>query len=95
MLAWIFRHPKSAVVLLSGFVTVICTPAFLAVWGFTLTTTKTNAAMPIVQADLAKIKEERAVDNERWMIVQRSLDRIEERNYQELKEERQRRLRSP
>lgn len=99
MIAWILRHPKTFFALVSGSITVIIAPAILGAWGFFLTTSKTNATVPENSKMIQELKLEwaadRAVNNERWRIVTESLKIIQDREYNELKEARQRRLQNP
>lgn len=92
VLAWIFKHPKATVVLFSGFLTAVCSPVFLAVWAFIITTSKTNGEVPEIAKDLSavtlEVKTNKARDDQRWEIVQGYLKTLVERDYQELREAR-------
>ena len=90
--AWIIKYPKATVVLVTGFLTAICSPVFLAVWAFILTTTQTNSEVPKIKDDInsitLEVKTNKARDDQRWITVQDYLKTLVERDYQELREAR-------
>lgn len=95
MLSWIISNYKAAIALFGAAVALIVgyiiSPFFTAAVGFILTTTQTKATVMEHSAKLSKLESVIYGMDAKFDLIQNSLKVIEERNYQELKEARQRR----
>lgn len=95
MILFIINHYKAVIAIcgaiIAALVTYLVSPSIAVVAGFVLSTTQTKAT---VQEHIVKIQKlESAVYgiDGKFDLIQKSLKIMEERNYQELKEARQRR----
>ena len=92
MLKWMIEHYKASIAIFGAVVTIVFVPAFTSSWGFILSTSKTNASVPILEERIIKLEKEGYSNTERFKFIQRALEIIQERDYNELKEARKQRL---
>ena len=88
MIVFLFRHWKAV----TGIMIALGGPMILASWGFILTTSQTNAKMPLHEARIQSLEQLNYRMDERYAFIQKSLEIIQERNLKELQEARQARL---
>ena len=88
MIVFLFRHWKAV----TGIMIALCGPMILASWGFILTTSQTNAKIPLHEARIVNLEQLNYRMDERYAFIQKSLEIIQERNLKELQEARQARL---
>ena len=95
MLSWIISNYRAAIALFGAVIALIVgyiiSPFFTAAVGFILTTTQTKATVMEHSAKLSKLETILYGMDAKFDLIKKSLNIIEERNYQELKEARQRR----
>ena len=92
MLKWIIEHYKASIAIFGAAITIVIIPAFTSSWGFILSTSKTNASVPVLEERIMVLEKESYSNTERFKFIQRALEIIQERDYNELKEARKQRL---
>jgi len=85
MILFLFRHWKATIAITSA----IVAPLAITTWGFIVTTTRTNAEVPLHNVRLQALENSTYRIDERFKFIQRSLEVIQEREYNELKRARQ------
>lgn len=85
MILYLFRHWKATIAI----ATAIVTPLAITTWGFIITTTRTNAEVPLHNVRIQALESSTYRIDERFKFIQRSLEVIQEREYNELKRARQ------
>ena len=85
MITFLLRHYKAVI----GISVALLGPMILASWGFILTTSQTNAKMPLHESRLQNLERAHYESYAMLSDIKSSLTRIEDRTYQELKEARQ------
>lgn len=95
MIAWIITNYKAVIALMTATVALIVgyiiSPFFTAGAAFLLSTSQTRAAVIDHTSKITKLEQVVYAMDAKFDLIQKSLNIIEERNYQELKEARQRR----
>jgi len=77
-----------------GLVTMLLVPMMLASWGFILSTSQTNAKIPMHEARIVKLEQNSYSISAQYKMIQESLTLIQNREYEELKQARQERLKN-
>lgn len=85
MILFLFRHWKATIAIASA----IVAPMIITTWGFIVTTTRTNAEVPLHNIRIQALESSTYRIDERFKFIQRSLEVIQEREYNELKRARQ------
>jgi len=88
MITFLFRHYKAVI----GLSVALLGPMMLASWGFILTTSQTNAKIPLHESRIVSLEQLNYRMDERYAFIQKSLEIIQERNLKELQAARQTRL---
>ena len=86
------EHYKATIAIFTAFVTVVISPFLVGAWSFIVTTSKTNASVPALEARIVNLESVNYRMDERFKFIQRSLEVIQERDYKELKQAREKRL---
>lgn len=81
MIMFLFRNYKAVIALSIALIG----PMMLASWGFLLTTSKTNATIPLHEARILALEQTNYRMDERWKFVQKSLQVIQDREIEQLK----------
>ena len=81
MILYLFRHWKATIAIMSA----IIAPMIFASWGFIITTTRTNAEVPLHNARIQALENSTYRIDERFKFIQRSLEVIQERDYNDLR----------
>ena len=77
-----------------AFITVLGVPMVLASWGFILSTSQTNAKIPMHEARIVKLEQNSYAISAQYELISKSLIIIQNREYEELKQARQERLKN-
>lgn len=77
-----------------GLITMLLVPMMLASWGFILSTSQTNAKAPLLESRIVKLEQNSYAISAQYKMIQESLIIIQNREYEELKQARQERLKN-
>ncbi len=86
---WIRDHYKQVIAYITALLTVIAVPLWLVAAGFVFRTEITNATVPKHETRIESLERSDKKREAEYNVIIKSLERIEEREYQELKEARQ------
>ncbi len=92
MVAWLFRHYRAVIAFLSLALTGIIAPGVIFMFNFFIDSRASQANVLVHDAKIIKIEEAVYRTDEKFLAIKKSLERIEDREYQELKQARQQRL---
>ena len=92
MVAWLFRHYRAVIAFLSLALTGIIAPGVIFMFNFFIDSRTSQANVLVHDAKIIKIEEAVYRTDEKFLAIKKSLERIEDREYQELKQARQQRL---
>lgn len=92
MIAFLFKNYKATIAFLGLGITAILTPGIVFILNFFTDIKFTQANVKTHDFKLIKIEEAVYRTDEKFLAIKKSLERIEEREYQELKQARQLRL---
>jgi len=90
MVALVFKNWKAVV----GLITMLVVPMILASWGFILSTSQTNARTPLLESRIVKLEQNSYAISAQYELISKSLIIIQNREYEELKQARQERLKN-
>lgn len=90
MIMLVLKNWKAVV----GLVTMLLVPMILASWGFILSTSQTNAKAPLLEARIVKLEQNSYAISAQYELISKSLIIIQNREYEELKQARQERLKN-
>jgi len=88
MLTLILKNPKAVIM----FFTALAVPMVMSSLGFVMTTSQTNAKIPMHEARIVKLEQNSYSISAQYKMIQDSLILIQNREYEELKHARQERL---
>lgn len=91
-MVWIVRHYRAVIAFVSLALTGIIAPGAIFMFNFFIDSKASQASVMIHDAKITKIEEAVYRTDEKFLAIKRSLDRIEDREFQELKQARQLRL---
>ncbi len=89
---WIVRHYRAVIAFVSLALTGIIAPGIIFIFNFFIDSKASQANVKVHDIKITKIEEAVYRTDEKFLAIKRSLDRIEDREYQELKQARQQRL---
>lgn len=92
MFGWLLTHYKAVIAYTTALLTVVTVPMWFAAAAFIMRTEITNAAVPRHEERITRLEQTIYTNEERNKRMEAALLRIEEREYQELKQARQSRL---
>ena len=90
MVMLILKNWKAVV----GLITMLAVPMILASWGFILSTSQTNARTPLLESRIVKLEQNSYAISAQYELISKSLIIIQNREYEELKQARQERLKN-
>lgn len=88
MLTLILKNPKAVII----FITALVVPMVMSSLGFIMTTSATNAKVPMHEARIVQLEQLNYRMDERYAFIQKALEVIQDRELKELKEAKQERL---
>lgn len=91
-MVWIVRHYRAVIAFVSIALTGIIAPGVIFMFNFFIDSKSSQANVLIHDTKLIKIEEAVYRTDEKFLAIKKSLDRIEDREYQELRQARQQRL---
>lgn len=91
-MVWIIRHYRAVIAFVSLALTGIIAPGIIFIFNFFIDSKASQATVKTHDIKIIKIEEAVYRTDEKFLAIKRSLDRIEDREYQELKQARQQRL---
>lgn len=94
MIVWLFRHYKAVVAFMGLGITAILTPGVIFIFNFFIDSKASQANVKIHDAKIIKLEESVYRADEKFQAIKDSLIRIEEREYRELRQARQERLKN-
>ena len=89
MFSWMIQNFKVTIAIFTTIITVIAVPLWLSAFGFIVDTKTANAAIFKHEERILKLEKSTENINGQFQIIQGYLQRIEEREFQELKQARQ------
>ena len=90
MVMLVLRNWKAIV----GLITMLVVPMILASWGFILSTSQTNARTPLLESRIVKLEQNSYAISAQYELISKSLIILQNREYEELKQARQERLKN-
>lgn len=77
-----------------AFITVLFVPLMLTMWSFIISTSQTNAKTPMMESRIVKLEQNSYAISAQYELISKSLIIIQNREYEELKQARQERLKN-
>lgn len=92
MIAFLFKNYKATIAFISLGLTAILIPGIVFILNFFTDIKSTQANVKLHDAKIVRIEEAVYRTDEKFIAIKKSLERLEDREYQELKQARQSRL---